>query len=228
MTLRILLAEDEEQLSKVYQAALAYQGYQVDWAENGQIALELASKNTYDVMIFDVMMPVKTGLEALRELRASGDKTHVIMLTAMSEIDDRVTGLDAGADGYLNKPISLKELLARLRSMERRLDSFTENVLTAGNVSLNIDEQELRAENSVRLAGKEIRLMEILMLNYGKQLSTDVLFQKVCGKDDNDEVTPDYVYVYISYLRQKLEAIQANLQITGDKAGDFSLVEKEV
>ena len=129
MALKILLAEDEEALSRVYKAALEHQGYEVDQAFNGQEAVDLAAQNAYQVMIMDIMMPIKTGIEALKEIRSSGDRTHVIMLTAMAEIDDRVTGLDAGADDYLTKPISLKELLARLRSLERRVsESFTAKI----------------------------------------------------------------------------------------------------
>ena len=129
MALKILLAEDEEALSRVYKAALEHQGYEVDQAFNGQEAVDLAAQNAYQVMIMDIMMPIKTGIEALKEIRSSGDRTHVIMLTAMAEIDDRVTGLDAGADDYLTKPISLKELLARLRSLERRVsESYCQNI----------------------------------------------------------------------------------------------------
>ncbi|EHI74159.1 response regulator [Streptococcus criceti] len=225
MTLRILLAEDEEQLARVYQAALEHQGYQVDHAPNGQEAVDLSRENPYDVIILDIMMPIKTGLEALSEIRALGDRTHIIMLTAMSEINDRVTGLDAGADEYLTKPISLKELLARLRSMERRLDgSFTTKILKYGSVTLNVAEQEMTAENTIRLAGKENKLMEFFMLNPAKMLSTSEIFQQVWSKDE-DGVTEDYVYVYVSYLRQKLKSIQADLEIVGEKGGSFELIE---
>ena len=117
--MRILLAEDEAQLNRVILAALEHDGYQVDSVFNGQEALNLANQNTYNVIILDIMMPIMTGLEALKEIRATGNTTHVIMLTAMAEVDDRVTGLDAGADDYLTKPFSLKELLARLRSIEQ-------------------------------------------------------------------------------------------------------------
>ncbi len=224
MTMKILLAEDEEQLGRVYRAALEHQGYQVDQAVNGQEAVDLARENAYDLMILDIMMPVKTGLEALSEIRNSGDRTHVIMLTAMSEINDRVTGLDAGADEYLTKPISLKELLARLRSMERRLDdSFTSRTLECGSVKLDVSEQEITASNTVRLAGKENKLMEFFMLNPAKKLSTQEIYQQVWGKDD-EEANQDYVYVYVSYLRQKLQAIKADIEIVGEKDGDFQLI----
>lgn len=135
--MKILLAEDEEQLSRVLKVALTKNGHEVEIADNGQLAVELSQKSAYDVIILDIMMPIKTGLEALKEIRATGNKTHVIMLTAMAEVDDRVNGLDAGADDYLTKPFSLKELLARLRSMERRVDDrFTASVLEYGNMSL--------------------------------------------------------------------------------------------
>ena len=114
MALKILLAEDEEALSRVYKAALEHQGFEVDQAFNGQKAVDLAAQNAYQVIIMDIMMPIKTGIEALKEIRSSGNTTHVIMLTAMAEVDDRVTGLDAGADDYLTKPISLKELVTLL------------------------------------------------------------------------------------------------------------------
>ncbi|MGT2883806.1 response regulator transcription factor [Streptococcus ferus] len=224
MTLKILLAEDEEQLSRVYTAALSHQGYDVDQASNGQEAVDLAQENPYDLMILDIMMPVKTGLEALKEIREKGDKTHVIMLTAMSEIDDRVTGLDAGADDYLTKPISLKELLARLRSMERRFDSYDDKVLTYGQVSLDLPQQELAASNSIRLAGKEAQLMAFLIKNATKTISTQEIFKHVWGKDKDSEVDEGYVFIYISYLRQKLKAIKADLQILGEEDGDFQLV----
>jgi DNA-binding response OmpR family regulator len=118
--MRILLAEDEEQLARVLKMAMTSSGYTVDAVDNGQKAVDLAKENAYDVIILDIMMPVKDGITALKEIRESGNQTYVIMLTAMAEVDDRVNGLDSGADDYITKPFSLKELLARLRSLERR------------------------------------------------------------------------------------------------------------
>ncbi|MBD9348636.1 MAG: DNA-binding response regulator, partial [Limosilactobacillus fermentum] len=118
--MNILLAEDEKQLSRALVTAMQATGYHVDPAYNGQEAVDLAGQRAYDVIILDIMMPKLNGIEALKQLRQTGNKTYVIMLTAMAEIDDKVTGLDAGADDYLTKPFSLKELLARLRSLERR------------------------------------------------------------------------------------------------------------
>ena len=223
MALKILLAEDEEALSRVYKAALEHQGYEVDQAFNGQEAVDLAEQNAYQVMIMDIMMPIKTGIEALKEIRSSGDRTHVIMLTAMAEIDNRVTGLDAGADDYLTKPISLKELLARLRSLERRVsESFTAKILTLGSVRLDQEEQELVAGNAIRLSSRETKLMAHFMLNPAKKLTPEHLVRTIW--EDEEDVDESIVWVYISYLRQKLQAIQADISILGEKGGDFCLL----
>ena len=222
--MKILLAEDEQQLSRVLETAMTHEGYQVDTAFDGQEAVDLAKENAYDLMILDIMMPVKTGIEALKEIRRTGNTTHVIMLTAMSEVDDKVTGLDAGADDYLTKPFSLKELLARLRSMSRRVATFTPNLLQIGQTSLNVGEHELISSNSIRLAGKESRMMEFLMLNAQKSLSTQEIFHHVWSKDEDEDLDEGFVWIYISYLRQKLKAIHADLAILGEEGGSFTLV----
>ena len=223
--MKILLAEDEQQLSRVLETAMTHEGYQVDTAFDGQEAVDLAKENAYDLMILDIMMPVKTGIEALKEIRQTGNTTHVIMLTAMSEVDDKVTGLDAGADDYLTKPFSLKELLARLRSMSRRVATFTPNLLQIGQTSLNVGEHELISSNSIRLAGKESKMMEFLMLNAQKSLSTQEIFRHVWSKDEDEDLDEGFVWIYISYLRQK--AIHADLAILGEEGGSFTLVPLE-
>ena len=225
--MKILLAEDEQQLSRVLETAMTHEGYQVDTAFDGQEAVDVAKGNAYDLMILDIMMPVKTGIEALKEIRQTGNTTHVIMLTAMSEVDDKVTGLDAGADDYLTKPFSLKELLARLRSMSRRVATFTPNLLQIGQTSLNVGEHELISSNSIRLAGKESRMMEFLMLNAQKSLSTQEIFRHVWSKDEDEDLDEGFVWIYISYLRQKLKAIHADLAILGEEGGNFTLVPLE-
>ena len=206
---------------------MTHEGYQVDTAFDGQEAVDLAKENAYDLMILDIMMPVKTGIEALKEIRQTGNTTHVIMLTAMSEVDDKVTGLDAGADDYLTKPFSLKELLARLRSMSRRVATFTPNLLQIGQTSLNVGEHELISSNSIRLAGKESKMMEFLMLNAQKSLSTQEIFRHVWSKDEDEDLDEGFVWIYISYLRQKLKAIHADLAILGEEGGSFTLVPLE-
>ena len=225
--MKILLAEDEQQLSRVLETAMIHEGYHVDTAFDGQEAVDLAKENAYDLMILDIMMPVKTGIEALKEIRQTGNTTHVIMLTAMSEVDDKVTGLDAGADDYLTKPFSLKELLARLRSMSRRVATFTPNLLQIGQTSLNVGEHELISSNSIRLAGKESKMMEFLMLNAQKSLSTQEIFRHVWSKDEDEDLDEGFVWIYISYLRQKLKAIHADLAILGEEGGSFTLVPLE-
>ena len=225
--MKILLAEDEQQLSRVLETAMTHEGYQVDTAFDGQEAVDLAKENAYDLMILDIMMPVKTGIEALKEIRQTGNTTHVIMLTAMSEVDDKVTGLDAGADDYLTKPFSLKELLARLRSMSRRVATFTPNLLQIGQTSLNVGEHELISSNSIRIAGKESKKMEILMLKAQKSLSTQEIFRHVWSKDEDEDLDEGFVWIYISYLRQKLKAIHADLAILGEEGGSFTLVPLE-
>ena len=225
--MKILLAEDEQQLSRVLETAMTHEGYQVNTAFDGQEAVDLAKENAYDLMILDIMMPVKTGIEALKEIRQTGNTTHVIMLTAMSEVDDKVTGLDAGADDYLTKPFSLKELLARLRSMSRRVATFTPNLLQIGQTSLNVGEHELISSNSIRLAGKESKMMEFLMLNAQKSLSTQEIFRHVWSKDEDEDLDEGFVWIYISYLRQKLKAIHADLAILGEEGGSFTLVPLE-
>ena len=222
--MRILLAEDEEALSKAYAQVLIMQGYEVEQVYDGKAALEAANSGTYDLMIFDVMMPKMSGLEVLRALREAGNTTYVIMLTAMSELDDKIEGLESGADEYLTKPIPLKELAARVRSLERRIDTnYNENVLTFGSVKLNVSQQELSAKNSIILAGKETKLMEVLMLNKNKKLSTEYIYNHVWSKDDDSDT--GYVWIYISYLKQKLKAINANVDILGEENREFELVE---
>lgn len=175
------------------------------------------------MIILDIMMPVMDGITALKQIRESGDKTYILMLTAKAEIDDRVTGLDSGADDYLTKPFSLKELLARLRSKERREEDFTPNELKVGDVSLNVSEQELASHNSIRLSGQETQLMNYFLLNEGKELSTDELLNHVWKNDE--DANSDVVWIYVSYLRQKLQSIRSSVKIEGEKGGNYELVE---
>lgn len=219
--MKILLAEDEKQLSRVLIMAMKSVGYDVDLVFNGQEAVEHAQANAYDVIIFDIMMPVKTGLEALKEIRATGDRTYVIMLTAMAEIDDKVTGLDAGADDYLTKPFSLKELLARLRSLEHRTEEYDSDVLAFGDLKVDQSEQRLASHNSMSLSGKETRLLSYFILNADKELSTQQLLNQAWDRDENADA--EDVWIYISYLRQKLQAVGSSTIIDGQKGGPYQL-----
>ena len=162
-----------------------------------------------------------TGMEIIRQ---KGNLSPVIMLTAKSEIDDRITGLDAGADDYLMKPFSVGELLARIRSLTRRNTQFSPLTLSAGSVHLNIEEQNLSCKNSIRLNHKETKLMKLFMTNMDKSLSTNHIFSAIWADEiDADE---NIVWIYISYLREKLEAINADIQILGQKGLDFLLTQK--
>ena len=219
--MRILVAEDEQQLSHVLSSAMTASGYQVDIANNGQEAVEQAKENAYDVIILDIMMPVKSGLEALKEIRATGNRTYIMMLTAMGEEDDKVTGLDAGADDYLTKPFSLKELLARLRSRQRRDDSYQVDVLEFGDLTLNGNDQSLESHNSISLTNRENRLLQNFILNANKELSVNELISHVW--DENDTVDQEDLWINICYLRQKLQAIQSQVTISGEKTGPFMI-----
>ena len=219
--MRILVAEDEQQLSHVLSSAMTASGYQVDIANNGQEAVEQAKENAYDVIILDIMMPVKSGLEALKEIRATGNRTHIMMLTAMGEEDDKVTGLDAGADDYLTKPFSLKELLARLRSRQRRDDSYQVDVLEFGDLTLNGNDQSLESRNSISLTNRENRLLQYFILNANKELSGNELINHVW--DENETADQEDLWINICYLRQKLQAIQSQVTISGEKTGPFMI-----
>lgn len=222
--MRLLLAEDEKDMADVLTTVLKHQGYDTDWAENGQILLDKMKENNYDCIISDVMMPVMDGITAVKAIRSKGDVTPVLLLTAKTEVDDRITGLDAGADDYLTKPFAIGELLARIRSLTRRGRDMSPSVLSAGNTTLDTEEQELSAQNGIRLSGKESKLLKLFLLNRGKALSTSFLFEKVWyGEKDVDE---SVVWIYISYLRGKLASIGSNLEILGEEEGSFTLTEK--
>ena len=219
--MRILVAEDEQQLSHVLSSAMTASGYQVDIANNGQEAVEQTKENAYDVIILDIMMPVKSGLEALKEIRATGNRTYIMMLTAMGEEDDKVTGLDAGADDYLTKPFSLKELLARLRSRQRRDDSYQVDVLEFGDLTLNGNDQSLESHNSISLTNRENRLLQYFILNANKELSANELINHVW--DENETAYQEDLLINICYLLQKLQAIQSQVTISGEKTGPFMI-----
>lgn len=220
--MRILLAEDEAQLARVLKLAMENAGYVVDKVEDGQSAVDLAKENAYDVIILDIMMPVKNGLDALTEIRATGDRTYVMMLTAMSEVDDKVTGLDAGADDYMTKPFSLKELLARLRSLERRNEELDKDVLELGDLTVDTNEQSMVSHNSISLTSKESRLLQYLILNANKALSVDDLLNHTWD-DDDESSDQDDVWFTISYLRRKLQSVGSKVTITGEKDGPFTI-----
>lgn len=222
--MKLLYAEDEQAMSEAVTDILTYHKYIVDAVCNGKDALDYALADSYDGMILDIMMPEMSGIEVLRELRKKGCRTPILLLTAKSQIEDKIEGLDAGADDYLPKPFEMGELLARIRAMLRRREEFTPDILTCGNLSLNMQSSQLSCGNrSFTLPRLEYRLMEQLMLNQGIYLSTDELMAKVWGYDSDAEIGA--VWVYISYLRKRLTALGANAEIKVKRGTGYTLEE---
>ena len=210
--MKILYAEDEIAMSEAVTDILTYHKYTVDAVYDGEEALAFARAETYDAIILDIMMPKKSGMDVLRTLRAEGCKTPIILLTAKAEVEDRVEGLDAGADDYLPKPFDMGELLARVRAVLRRRENFTPEVITCGDLSLNLQSCELSCgDRSFVLSKIEYRIMELLMLHRGMYFSTEDLLTKVWGYDTESEL--GIVWVYISNLRKKLLALHAHAEI---------------
>ena len=219
--MRILLAEDEKALSDAEVMVLRHFGYEVDAAYDGAAAWEMAEARAYDCIVLDIMMPKMDGIEVLQKIRASGNVTPVMMLTAKTEVDDRIGGLDAGADDYLTKPFAMGEFLARIRSMARRANAFTPKTLTVGRVTLKVEEQELSGESAIRLGSKETKLMKLFMQNEGKEISKEEILSRVWA--DEPDVPGDIVWMYISFLKEKLAAVHGGLEILGEKEGPFKL-----
>lgn len=221
--MKLLLAEDERDLSKVIKKILELNNYVVDVAYDGEEALYYANNSYYDGIIMDIMMPKLDGISVVKEIRASGNGVPILILTAKSEIDDRVLGLDSGADDYLSKPFATKELLARIRALTRRKGE--NNVFYQfGNVTLNPNQYEMCAETSVRLTNKEYRLMEYLIKNHDVLLSTERILSSVWEFDTDVEL--NVVWVFISTLRKKLQQINANIEIASARGVGYRLEEK--
>ena len=220
--MRILLAEDEVAMSEAVVDILDYHHYAVDAVYNGADALDYARSQNYDGIILDIMMPRMDGIEVLRRLRSEGNRTPVLLLTAKGEVEDRIRGLDAGADDYLPKPFAMGELLARLRAMLRRRESYVPDVLELGNVALDPARFELRCGGRVQSLSKlEYQIMELLMRNPGMTFSAETLLKRVWGCDSDAGVGA--VWVYISYLRKKLTALGADVEIASRRGLGYSL-----
>ncbi len=220
--MRILLVEDERELSNALVAILTRSNYSVDPVYDGEDALYYLETENYDAVILDIMIPKIDGIEVLKTIRKEGNKIPVIMLTAKSEIDDRVVGLDSGADDYLTKPFASKELLARLRALTRRGEQLTENIVKVGNISLNRSSFELFSESgSFRLANKEYQMIEMLMVNQNQLIPTEKFMERIWGYDSEAEI--NVVWVHISFLRKKLQQLKANIQIKANRNMGYSL-----
>ena len=222
--MRLLLAEDEASLSRAIVAILKKNNYEADAVYDGEAALDWLASNNYDGVILDVMMPKLDGFTVLRRLRAAGNSVPVLMLTAKSEVDDKVMGLDAGANDYLTKPFAARELLARIRAMTRTQSAQNTSQMRMGNICLNRATFELSSPTgSFRLASKEFQMMELLLANPRHLISTERFMERIWGQDSDADI--HVVWVYISYLRKKLAALNADIQIKATRNAGYTLEE---
>ena len=221
--MRLLLAEDERDLSESIKRILEYNKYDVDCVYDGEEALVFLSNYSYDGVILDVMMPKRDGFSVVRELRKRGNNVPVMMLTARSETDDKVMGLDSGADEYLTKPFIIKEFIARVKALVRRKGEYSEG-LTLGNMTLSEATHELSANGSVRLTNKEYRLMEYLIRNKEALLSTENIMNNVWDYDSEAEI--NVVWVCISSLRKKMDAIGTDHVIKAMRGTGYQLIKR--
>ena len=220
--MRILLAEDERDLSRALVALFQKNKYSVDVAHDGEQALKLFETGSYDCAVLDIMMPKVDGLTVLKTIRSRGDKIPVIILTAKTEMDDMIEGLDSGADDYLTKPFSVKELLARIRAITRRVTDSGNSILTFEGLSLNRANYILSTQDGeIRLTGKEYQMMEMLLSGVGKVVSTTTFMEKIWGFDSETDMS--VVWVYVSYLRSKLKKLKAKVEIKAMRNEGYSL-----
>lgn len=219
--MRILVVEDDRDISSAICKVLKLNNFYTDAVYDGVEALKYLDYDEYDCVILDIMMPRLDGLSTVKKMRERNDFTPVIILTAKADIDDKVLGLDTGADDYLSKPFSMKELVARVKALTRRKNTVI-NKFEFGNVTLNTKTFEMSSkEGSVRLLNKEYQLMEMLMVNSNILLSTDKIMNTVWGFDNDSEI--NVVWVNISSLRKKLASINANITIKAVRGLGYSL-----
>ncbi len=222
--MRILIAEDEVSIAKALEVMLKKNKYAVDIVHNGLDALDFIGQYSYDGLVLDIMMPKMDGLTLLKEIRRNGNKTPVLLLTAKSEVEDRVAGLDAGADDYLPKPFAASEFLARVRALTRRSGNYVSSVLTFGNTALDCGEYSLSVKNkAVKLNNKEFQLMQLFMKYPHRVFSSEHLMENVWGLDCESEM--DVVWTYIGFLRKKLRQLNADIEIKTIRGAGYALEE---
>lgn len=224
--MRILLAEDEVSLSKALKVILERNNYSVDQVYDGEEALSFLSADNYDCLILDLMMPKVDGITVLKTMRKEGNMLPVIILTAKSEVDDKVLGLDSGANDYLTKPFNSRELLARIRAITRSKENNEgDSILKMGNTVLMRDTFILKTDSGeIRLQSKEFQILELLMQNKNKLISTERLMEKIWGFDSEAEI--NVVWVYISNLRKKLASLDSNVEIKATRNAGYTLEER--
>ena len=223
--MKVLVVEDERDISNALIKLLKMNNYSCDAAYDGEEALDYLAYDEYDAVILDIMMPKKNGIEVLKEIRSNNNNVPVLMLTAKSELDDKVKGLDSGADDYLTKPFSFKELLARIRAITRRK---TANIKTLSFLDIILDNKtfELKSgEKAIRLGSKEYQIMELLITSPNNVITSESLIEKVWGFDSDAEV--NVVWVHISTLRKKIHEISDKVTITVVRGIGYKLQEVE-
>ena len=222
--MKLLLADDEKELSNALVAILKHSNYTVDAVYNGKDALDYALAGDYDGIILDIMMPGLDGMEVLKRLRAEHKSTPVLFLTARTEVDDRIKGLDLGADDYLPKPFDMGELLARVRAMLRRKEDFAPSNLSCGNLTLDRASYELSTPDheKIHLASREFQMMEMLMTSPGRIISVDSFMDRIWSDGEADV---NVVWVYISNLRKKLNSLEATCEIKASRGVGYSINE---
>ena len=222
--MRVLIAEDEFELAKGLKFLLEKNKFSVDVVHDGAAALERFGAGAYDVIVLDIMMPKLDGLEVLKAIRRTGDGVPILMLTAKGEVEDRVTGLEAGADDYLSKPFATREFIARVKALSRRNTAYTELVLEFGDVRLDCNRYELACKTaSVRLNNKEFQLMELFMRHPHFVFSTSHLMDKIWGQDSEADL--NVVWTYVGFIRKRLKRIGGSVEIRTARGAGYSLEE---
>ena len=220
--MRVLIAEDEIATAKAIKLLLEKAKFTVDIVHNGNDAWDYISAGTYEVIVLDIMMPGMSGLDVLSLIRKNHIATPVLMLTAKAEIEDRVAGLEAGADDYLPKPFATKELIARVRALGRRSETYSDSLQSVGNLILDSNCYEMRVgERDVKLTNKEFQLMELFVLHPGYVFSTEHLMEKIWGYDTESDI--DVVWTHIGYVRKKLRGLNANIEIKTIRGAGYAL-----
>lgn len=225
--MRILIVEDEKDLAMILSEILSIEGYYTDISYDGESGLDNALSGIYDLIILDIMLPRMDGIQVLSEIRRNNINIPVLMLTARSEIEDKVCGLDNGADDYLTKPFNTKELLARIRALSRRKEKIIvdENINFADIVLIRSTHEMHNGEQKIKLSKKEYDIMELLILNYGSVVSKENLVMKIWGYDTDVEYNS--IEVYISFLRKKLKAVNSQIHISTARGLGYTIKEKK-
>ena len=220
--MRILIAEDEISTAKALKVIMEKNKFSVDIVHDGDEAWSYVRTGSYEVIILDIMMPGMSGLEVLAKIRENKINTPVLLLTAKSEVEDKVTGLEAAADDYLAKPFASSELIARVKALGRRSEVYSDSVKSLGNVSLDGNRYELRVgDNAVSLTNKEYQLLELFILHPGFVFSTEHLMEKIWGIDSESDI--DVVWTHIGFVRKKLKTLNADVEIKTIRGAGYSL-----